>query len=69
MDGSMVSLLLADCRLLPEKVLGLHAAGALLEPAVQPQLGQVHPLSTPFIYPSLVPWIILCNFSGLVSFL
>lgn len=36
------------CRLLPEKVLWLHAAGALLQPAVPPQLGQVRPLSTPF---------------------
>lgn len=69
LDGAMVSLLLADCRLLPEKVLRLHAAGALLQPAVPPQLGQVRPLSTPFTYPSLVPWIILCNFSGLVFFL
>lgn len=68
LDASMVSLLLADCRRLPEKVLWLHTAGALLQPAVQFQLGQALPLSFPFIYPSFTPWIILRNFPGLVLF-
>ena len=68
LDGSMVSLLLADCRWLPEKVLWLHTAGTLLEPAVQFQLGQALPLSFPFIYPLFIPWIILHNFPGLVFF-
>ena len=53
LDGSIVSLLLADCRRLPEKVLWLHTAGSLLEPAVQFQLGQALPLSLPF-YLSLI---------------
>ena len=68
LDGSMVSLLLADCRRLPEKVLWLHTAGALLEPAVQFQLGQPLLLSFPFIYPLFIPWIILHKFPGIVFF-